>query len=64
MATPAFADSDGSWTTLSYLRHVFDQFDVRFSTRYLCHMGTAPSLRFVHLCSGYQHDATEIQPSC
>lgn len=30
MATPAFADSDGSWTTLSYLRHVFDQFDVRF----------------------------------
>ena len=28
-SAPAWADEDGSWTTISYLRHIFDQFDVR-----------------------------------
>ena len=25
----AYAEEDGSWTTISYLRHIFDEFDVR-----------------------------------
>ena len=50
-----FAESEGSWSMRSYLKFIFDQFDVRSAARAYCSLLVVPT-KLLHPLHARTHD--------